>query len=75
MKFSSMKSTPGRTPRVLSNRLQELEKDGMIERVEKRRGPNFVWWMLTVKGRDTIPVMMRFAIFRRVWGDWDFHQE
>src|ERR1700687_1648740 len=37
-----LKATPGLTPRVLSNRLSELEREGMIERIEKRKGPNFV---------------------------------
>src|ERR1700687_3321805 len=62
-----LKSTPGLTPRVLSNRLRELEREGMIERVEKKKGPNFVRWMLTEKGNDTIPILMRFAAFGSKW--------
>ncbi len=62
-----LKSTPGLTPRVLSNRLRELEREGMIERVERRKGPNFVRWTLTEKGDDTIPILMRFAAFGSKW--------
>jgi len=62
-----LKSTPGLTPRVLSNRLRELEREGMIQRVEKRKGPNFVRWALTEKGNDTIPILMRFAAFGSKW--------
>ena len=62
-----LRSTPGLTPRVLSNRLRELEREGMIERVEKRKGPNFVRWSLTEKGTDTIPILMRFAAFGSKW--------
>jgi DNA-binding HxlR family transcriptional regulator len=62
-----LKSTPGLTPRVLSNRLRELEQEGMIERVEKRKGPNLVRWMVTEKGNDTIPILMRFAAFGSKW--------
>jgi DNA-binding HxlR family transcriptional regulator len=67
-RFSELlRSTPGLTPRVLSNRLRELEREGMIERVEKKKGPNFVRWMLTEKGNDTIPILMRFAAFGSKW--------
>lgn len=62
-----LKATPGLTPRVLSNRLRELEEEGMIERVEERKGPRFVRWALTEKGRDTIPILMRFAAFGSKW--------
>ena len=62
-----LKATPGLTPRVLSNRLRELEEEGMIERVEERKGPRFVRWGLTEKGRDTIPILMRFAAFGSKW--------
>jgi DNA-binding HxlR family transcriptional regulator len=62
-----LKATPGLTPRILSHRLSELEKEGMIERVEKRKGPNFVRWRLTEKGNDTIPILMRFSAFGSKW--------
>jgi len=67
-RFSELlKSTPGLTPRVLSNRLRELEGEGMIERVERRKGPNLVRWTLTDKGNDTIPILIGFAAFGSKW--------
>ncbi len=57
-----LKATPGLTPRILSHRLSELEKEGIIERAERRKGPNFVRWRLTEKGNDTIPILMRFRL-------------
>src|ERR1017187_464301 len=62
-----LKATPGLTPRVLSKRLRQLEGEGMIERVEEKRGPNLVRWRLTEKGNDTIPILMRFAAFGSKW--------
>ena len=62
-----LKATPGLTPRILSHRLSELEKEGIIERVERRKGPNFVRWRLTEKGNDTIPILMRFSAFGSKW--------
>lgn len=62
-----LRSIPGLTPRVLSNRLRELEQEGLIERIEERRAPNFVRWGMTEKGRDTVPILMRFAAFGSKW--------
>ena len=67
-RFSEIpRSTPGITPRVLSNRLRELEGEGTIKRVEERKGPNFVSWTMTEKGNDTVPILMRFAAFGSKW--------
>jgi len=62
-----LKSTPGLTPRVLSHRLKELEREGLIKRLEERKGPNYVRWGLTEKGSDTIPILMRLAAFGIKW--------
>jgi DNA-binding HxlR family transcriptional regulator len=62
-----LKATPGLTPRILSKRLRQLEREGMIERVEERKGPNLVRWRLTEKGSDTIPILMGFAAFGSKW--------
>ena len=62
-----LRSTPGLTPRVLSNRLRELEREGLIERVEEKKGPNLVRWMVTEKGSDTVPILMRFAAYGSKW--------
>ncbi len=62
-----LETIPGLTPRVLSMRLRELEKDGIIECVEKRNSPMVVRWTLTEKGRDTLPILMRLIAFGSKW--------
>lgn len=67
-RFNEMlRVTPGLTPRVLSMRLKQLEKDGIIERVEKQKSPSRVKWDLTEKGRDTLPILMSFIQYGSKW--------
>lgn len=58
-------STPGITPRMLSKRLKELEREGFIHLVVKRA--NLVRWDLTAKGWDAIPILMAFIQFGSKW--------
>jgi DNA-binding HxlR family transcriptional regulator len=58
---------PGLTPRVLSMRLKELQREGLIECTEKKRSPMMVLWRLTEKGRDTLPILMLLAAFGSKW--------
>jgi DNA-binding HxlR family transcriptional regulator len=60
-------SIPGLTPRVLSMRLKELEEDGIIKRVEEKNSSTVVRWVLTEKGEDTLPILMRFIAFGSKW--------
>ena len=60
-------SIPGLTPRVLSMRLKELEKEGLIECVEKEKSPMIVRWTITEKGRDVIPILLMFTAFGSKW--------
>ena len=60
-------SIPGLTPRVLSMRLKELEKEGFIECTEEKRWPMMVRWRLTPKGKDTIPILMQLTAFGSKW--------
>jgi DNA-binding HxlR family transcriptional regulator len=60
-------SIPGLTPRVLSNRLKELEKEGLIECIENQKSPMIVRWTLTQKGSETLPILMRFIAFGSKW--------
>jgi DNA-binding HxlR family transcriptional regulator len=62
-----LESIPGLTPRVLSMRLKELEKEGLIERAEENRSPIMVLWRLTMKGKDTLPILMLLAAFGSKW--------
>ncbi len=61
LRFSQiLRNNPGMTPRVLCMRLQELQKEGLIERNEDPADDRVVNYRLTQKGRDTIPVLTAF---------------
>lgn len=60
-------SLPGLTPRVLSMRLKELEKEGYIHCLEKGKSPMIVRWSITEKGRDIIPILLQFTAFGSKW--------
>ena len=60
-------SIPGLTPRVLSMRLKELEKEGFIKYVENGKSPMIVRWKLTEKGRDALPILLQFTAFGWRW--------
>lgn len=62
-----LKVTPGLTPRVLSMRLQELEENGFIRRMEIQRSPKVVRWVLTKKGEDILPILASFITFGSKW--------
>jgi DNA-binding HxlR family transcriptional regulator len=61
-----LESVRGINPRVLSQRLKELEEEGLIERVEER-SPILVRWALTEKGEDALPILMSFIAFGSKW--------
>jgi DNA-binding HxlR family transcriptional regulator len=60
-------SIPGLTPRVLSMRLKELEKEGFIKCIEKGNSSTIVRWTLTEKGRDALPILLQFTAFGSKW--------
>ena len=60
-----LESIPGLTPRVLSMRLKELEKDGIIQKTEDK--DLIVRWTLTEKGEDTLPILTRLMAFGSKW--------
>jgi len=67
-RFSELlRSINGLTPRILSMRLKELEKEGFIKRTEEKRSPKLVRWDLTEKGIDAIPILMQFVAFGSKW--------
>lgn len=67
------RSLPGIPPKVLSERLAELEAGGLIHRVETRRTPRMVRWDLTRKGKDLVPVMMMLTAFQSKWNAERLH--
>ncbi len=60
-----LESIPGLTPRVLSIRLKELERDGIIQKTEDK--DLVVRWTLTEKGEDTLPILTRLMAFGSKW--------
>ncbi len=62
-----LRSIPGLTPRVLIMRLNELEKRGLIRPVVIRERPRLVRWVLTEKGRDTVPILEGYSSFLTKW--------
>ncbi len=62
-----LESIQGLTPRVLSMRLKELEKEDFIECIEDKRSPMMVQWQLTAKGKDTLPLLMQLTAFGSKW--------
>lgn len=62
-----LESMPGITPRILSRRLDELERSGFIERMEEKRAPRVVRWTVTAMGRDTFPVLLQLVVFGSKW--------
>lgn len=70
-----LESIPGLTPRVLSMRLKELEKDGIIRRMEDSNYPTITRWSLTEKGMDALPILMRLIAFGSKWYAKDVFQD
>jgi DNA-binding HxlR family transcriptional regulator len=62
-----LESITGLTPRILSIRLKQLEKEGFIERIEEKKSPMVVRWRLTDKGKDTLPILMQLVAFGSKW--------
>jgi len=64
MRFSDMlRSRTGITPRILSMRLSDLRKAGLIYRVPNPEGGRSAKYLLTEKGRDTIPILTALISF------------
>jgi len=67
-RFSGLRrSNPELNPRILSRRLRELEQAGMIQREEARQAPKPVRWVMTEKGLDILPAIIRLIVFGARW--------
>ena len=67
-RFSGLlRSNPKLNSRVLSRRLRELEEAGMIRRMERNRAPGPVLWVMTEKGIDILPAIIRLIAFGARW--------
>jgi DNA-binding HxlR family transcriptional regulator len=57
----------GLSDRVLSDRLRELETEGIIERVVYPQIPVRVEYRLTAKGQDLRPVVQAIHVWAEQW--------
>ena len=55
-----LKNNAGLTPRVLSMRLRDLEREKLIERIVASHGQADVRYRLTKKGEDALPILTAF---------------
>ncbi len=62
-----LESIPGLTPRVLSMRLKELEREGIIKCKELRTDHVMILWSLTEKGEDILPILLMLTAFGSKW--------
>lgn len=62
-----MKGIPGITPRILSARLKELERERMIVKTANRKSAKAVRWKPTEKGWDALPILFSYTAFGSKW--------
>jgi DNA-binding HxlR family transcriptional regulator len=62
-----MKGIPGITPRMLSSRLKDLEKHGMIVKTANRKSAKAAKWYPTEKGWDALPILFSYTAFGSKW--------
>jgi DNA-binding HxlR family transcriptional regulator len=61
VRFSDMlRTNSGLSSRLLSIRLKELQKEGLIERAVSPDDHREVWYNITEKGRDVVPILSAF---------------
>jgi DNA-binding HxlR family transcriptional regulator len=64
VRFSDILSNnPGLSARLLSIRLKELQKEGLLERVVNPEDSREIWYNITEKGRDVVPILAAFIQF------------
>lgn len=61
-------AVPGITDRVLSVRLKELERAGIVTRRQYAEIPARVEYSLTPRGRDLAPIIAEMARWSERWG-------
>ena len=52
-----LRNNPGLTPRVLSRRLDQMEEEGLVERIERQ---DSVTYRLTDRGEDAVFILLAF---------------
>lgn len=61
------KAVPGLSDRLLSQRLRELEEEGVVERLVEPDTPVRVTYQLTAKGADLQPALAELRVWARRW--------
>ena len=61
------KAVPGLSDRLLSQRLRELEDDGLVERQVEAATPVRVTYSLTVSGRELDPALSEIKAWAKRW--------
>jgi DNA-binding HxlR family transcriptional regulator len=61
------KAVPGLSDRLLSQRLRELEEEGLVERTVAPDAPVKVTYALTVRGLDLKPAIAELRAWARRW--------
>ncbi|MGV1047441.1 MAG: winged helix-turn-helix transcriptional regulator [Solirubrobacterales bacterium] len=68
MRFGELgKVVPGLSDRLLSQRLRELEEEGLVEREVEAGSPVRVTYSLTAVGRQLDPAIKELQIWARRW--------
>jgi DNA-binding HxlR family transcriptional regulator len=52
-----LRNNPGLTPRVLSRRLDQMEQEGLVDRIERGEA---VTYRLTNRGEDAVFILLAF---------------
>lgn len=55
-----LRNNPGLSARLLSVRLRELQKEGLIQRVVNPDDYREVWYDITQKGQEAVPILTAF---------------
>jgi DNA-binding HxlR family transcriptional regulator len=68
MRYAELgKAVPGLSDRLLSQRLRELEEEGLVERVVEAGTPVRVTYSLTAAGRELNPALSELKAWARRW--------
>ncbi|AND79493.1 winged helix-turn-helix transcriptional regulator [Streptococcus pantholopis] len=72
MRYGEIKKALGTvTHKMLSSRLKELEKDGLIIRQEYAQVPPKVEYSLSEVGEELIPLLRQICQWGRTYTDWE----
>ena len=69
MRFCEIKEAlPDINSRILSERLSELEEEGLVERTVTNDKPICIEYSITEKGADMRDIFKSFCVFGKKWG-------